>query len=254
MEFTINGETYTKETFCKQFNVAESDFESVYASAKAKGIIKETLTQKSPFDKFMDELNIHNTANAIRDEETWQEQKIREDKTANKCKYDKVKFSFNNIYEAQAFMDMVTNEGIAPDNIIYTTDNKVTVKDITQFEYNKFATWYNTRKATNSIVRGIDKTTTAAANVGKYAAEEVVAPLAKSGIRALGMLAKTCVKTAVKAGSSILSTVVETASETCSDVKNDPEVIKAVDNANKAKNTVINGTGNAIFTKGIEIG
>ena len=67
------------------------------------------------------------------------------------------------------------------------------------------------------------------------------------------MLTKTLVKTAVKTGSSILSTAVETAAETCSDIKVDPEVIKAADNANKAKSSIANGIGGITFGKGIEI-
>lgn len=254
MEFTINGVTYNKESFCEAFNVNIADFDEVYAAAKARGIVKETLKQKSPFDKFMDELNLHNAANDVKNEEVWEEQKRREDKTENKCKYEKVTFEFRNAYEAKAFVDMVTGEGISTDNIDYTPDNKIILKNITQAEYNKFAAWYQTRKFTNEAVRGIGKTTTTAANVGKYAAEQIVAPIARSGIKALGMLAKTITKTTVKTGSSLLSTIVETASETCSDIKSDPEVIKAMDNANKAKNNIVNGTGNTILTKGISIG
>ena len=252
--FVCNGTAYTKETFCEAFNIAESDFEEVYNMAKSKGLIKETLKPKSAFDRFMDELNLHSMANDVKSEETWEEQARREERTENKCKYEKVKFSFSNAYEASAFVDMVLESGIMPENVSTTADNKVVLADITQAEYNKFALWYQTKKATNSAVRGIGKTTTTAANVGQYAAENIVAPIVKSGIKALGMLTKTLVKTTVKTGSSILSTAVETASETCNDIKADPDVIKAADNANRAKNSITNGVGGIAFGKGIEIG
>jgi len=252
--FVCNGTAYTKETFCEAFNIAESDFEEVYNMAKSKGLIKETLKPKSAFDRFMDELNLHSMANDVKSEETWEEQARREERTENKCKYEKVKFSFRNAYEASAFVDMVLESGIMPENVSTTADNKVVLADITQAEYNKFALWYQTKKATNSAVRGIGKTTTTAANVGQYAAENIVAPIVKSGIKALGMLTKTLVKTTVKTGSSILSTAVETASETCNDIKADPDVIKAADNANRAKNSITNGVGGIAFGKGIEIG
>lgn len=252
--FTVNGTEYTKETFCKAFNVAEQDFEEVYNAAKARGIVKENIQAKSAFDKFMDELNVHNAASDIRAEEVWEEQTIREEKAASKCTYEKVTFSFRNVYEAQKFINIVIGDGIKSENIIATEDNKVVLMGITQAEYNKFALYYNTSKATNAAVRGVNKGATATANIAKYTAENVAAPILKTGIKSIGMLAKTIAHTAVKTGSSVISTVVETATETVADIKSDPEVIKATSNAYKAKNAITNKTNNFTIGKGIEIG
>lgn len=251
--FIINGKEYNRESFCKEFNVADKDFDDVYAAAKARGIVKESMQHKSAFDKFMDELNVHNAASTIKDEEVWENQSVREDKAANKCTYEKVTFSFRNVYEVQHFVDVVLAEGIKPENVLTTSNNKVVVHDITQDEYNKFALYYNTSKATNAAVRSIGKTATTATNIAKYTAENVASPIIKTGIRSVGMMAKTLVHTVCKTGSAIVSTAVDTASEAIDEIKSDPEVVKATSNLYKAKNGIATKT-NSFTGKGIEIG
>lgn len=235
MEFYYKGQKYNVETFATQFcSGSIEDASRIIAELSNRNLIIELNSNNSK-----DDLNKHKKTQAEYDEADnianaeEAEEYFRRDKQAeSKPTYEKILYDFYNLYEAREFEALVrkTIKTTETEVIIGNGISSVKVCNITNFEALQLKALYNAKRTVKNTVKATDKVTGAVADAVSFTGTNIIAPIAKVGLKGAGRLLRGIISTTAKVAGNIITTTGSTIGETMQDIKSDPDVLIAKTN------------------------
>lgn len=251
MEFYYDKRKYTLESFAEQYcdgdtDLAKTIIEELFDKGRAINVSKEDKAYKK-FQKDIEDLNEYEKVKQINTEEEEEEYARRDKRAEENPTYNAGHFKFFSRKAALQFQKTVQETMKIKESEIKLVDGQyeVIVLNVTTIEAAQLNSIYHAVKMVDTTVRATDKLTETATGILSFAGNNVIAPVAKVGIKGAGKVAKGLFSTLLKVGSGVISTTVDTIKSTANDIKDDPEILKAkvaikqqIDNVRKFKNNI----------------
>ena len=228
------GQLYTLEAFANEFSngdavQASKVIEVLIGQGRANWVQStQTAKQDKQLMKALVQQAIGNEADKHDKYDQMQKQYNREVKRENRLTYDEVEFDFAHLGKAEEFeAHVINNMGLESEIALRSGKAVVRVYNLTDQDLNSLSRKYNTEKAINGVVGGVDKVASSATKAVDYTAKQVIAPTVQVGAKAGVSILKTVAVTGFKTAGTLVSAIASGTKQCASEISTDADVLRA---------------------------